>query len=448
MTISRRTFLGGCASVCFLNGVQLSVSRQAWANTGEPHTLIYVFLRGGIDGLNFVCPTEGEARGHYEGYRKNIAVPRIGATNGALSLANGWGFNPSAASLKEVWQDKNLAIIHACGMPEGFSTRSHFDAQKYLERGITANASTSTVTGWLGRYLNGVPTDNDILPAVSSGMSGTESLVGFLDSVSVNSLEGFDPVSGANEFRKNYYRMIANTYRGSDALDLSVNASLELVKTLSSIDPDAYAAPKDVKYPAYDNGRLKGISNDFRRVAKLLRTNPDLGVHAATINVGGWDTHNRQGDDGQGGYGAKLKDLADAVSAFYQEMEVVGLGKRYTMIIQSEFGRRVRENEDKGTDHGTGNPLFVIGDKVKGGKLYGRAPTLRSSELFQSEDVPVTTDYRKVIREILGKGLKVDTAGLAKILPNYRDRAVLNLMNGKIVEGQQDGVIFSDGFEK
>lgn len=447
MTINRRTFLGGCASVCFLNGVQLSISRQAWANTSESHTLIYVFLRGGIDGLNFICPTEGETRGLYEDYRKNIAVPRIGTTNGALVLADGWGVNPSASSLREIWQDKNLAIIHACGMPAGFSTRSHFDAQKYLERGITANAPTNTITGWLGRYLNGVPTDSDILPAVSSGISGAESLIGFENSASVNSLEGFHPISD-KYFRENYTKMIGKMYSGREALDLSVDASLELVKTLSSIDPRQYDAPKNVKYPAYSDGRLKGISNDFRRVAKLLRVNPDLGVHAATINVGGWDTHNRQGDAGQGGYGSKLKDLADAVSAFYQEMEAVNLGSRYTMIIQSEFGRRVRENADRGTDHGTGNPLLVIGDKIKGGKFYGSAPTLRSSELFQSEDVPVTTDYRKVIREILGKGFSVNTTDLAKILPDYNDRDLLNLLDGDIAEGKKEGVIFSDGFEK
>lgn len=453
MEINRRQFLSACGSAFLINGLQLGFSRQAMAaSSSKPHTLIYVFLRGGIDGLNLIVPTDGEARANYEKYRDygksgSIALPRAGATNGPLALADNWGINPNAAELRDIWQDKNLAVIHTTGMLAGENTRSHFDAQKFIEHGTVANTNTQPLTGWLARYLNGLNgLDNFSVPAFSANSTTANSLSGFSRPIALDSFDGFSPVYYARTiyphdetfFEKSYLQTLTDVYKGSSEMDNAMQVAQELINTVREQDFDNITPPSGANYPKDGNGRLKAISKDFHRVAQMIRAGGDLGLQTATVDVGGWDTHENQ-HSAYYSYDDRLAELSAAIGAFYNEMAATGHGKDYTMVIQSEFGRRVRQNGNKGTDHGTGNVMMVIGDKVNGGRFYGQAPTLAESTLFGREDVPAYTDYRKVLREVLGVGLNVSNNDLATIFPGYSDTSMLRFMKSPI--------LFTDGFE-
>lgn len=438
MGINRRKFLGACASACLINGVQLSLSKEAFAAGKKTHTLIYIFLSGGMDGLSFVCPIDGNLRDNYDRYRRVIAVPEVGKKNGALKLGQEkeWGINPHAESIQSLWNNKKLAIIHATGMDAGHSTRSHFESQRLIETGSVFN-STKLFTGWMKRYLDTLNLSSDVIvPAVSAGLSQMISLSGFRDGFAVQDLPSYNAIQyGKREFEHNFLEALKGIYASGDKqLERNVRNALDFldgpVQNISGI------APPSGLYPTHREGLLFG--KKFRTIAQIMRSKEPLGLQAATLDLGNWDTHRNQGTT-HGLFANKLKSLCQCISAFTKEMEMSGHGKDYTIIVQSEFGRRVRENANQGCDHGTGNMMMIIGDKVRGGKFYGDAPELTDDTLFESQDIATTTDYRQVISEVLRHGCNVSGENLSGIFPGYDGGKPLNFMKSSIV--------FSDSFE-
>lgn len=442
MNLSRRHFMGGCAALGLSAGAQFSWLPKAHAGTSSAqHTLIYVFLRGGLDGLNLVCPTSGVARTNYENYRPTIAVPKVGETDGALALADGWGLNPRASGFHDLWQQGKLAIVHATGMPAGFSTRSHFDAQRFIEHGSVAQLPSMPVDGWMARYLEGTTSvTGAFLPAVSTTGSPVASLAGFPQTASIGSIDNFHAV-GEKGLRDDYLALLQGIHAGQNGLlPQAVLNAKGLIQKLGEVSDEL---TPHADYPKYDNGRLRRTSQNFHDITRFMKNGPvNFGLHAVAVNIGGWDTHRSQGADGGGGYGNRVAEFTGAIAAFFKEAATHGFANQFTIIVQSEFGRRVKENADRGTDHGTGNPMFVLGNNIRGGKFYGTAPTLNSNELFQREDVPVTTDYRQVLAEVLANGLGIGERRLGEVFPNYTQPAELNLVRNKVVE-----VLFASGFE-
>lgn len=463
MHISRRTFMGGCAGLGVASGMQLAWAPEAKA-AGNQHLIIYLFLRGGMDGLNFVCPISGATRANYEGHRPYIQIPLPGQTNGAIALADGWGLNPRACvrldgsgnkqyngAFKKLWDDGDLAIVHGTGMPPGYSTRSHFDAQEHIERGITENSPTNPFDGWLARYLESqnIPA-SALIPAVSTDGRPVDSLSGFLRTSAVDSLDDFHWLSNDGlrnpddtSMREHFLTMMKSVYSNTDPLGKAALHANEMIDVVdAAVKADSGLTPH-AGYPRNSRDDLLSLGSDLHDITRLLHSSLDFGLRVATINVGGWDTHRQQEYQYAGNFGGKVETLTRSIAAFVAETKALGMGDRYTMIVQSEFGRRVRENADRGTDHGTGNVMFVIGQNVRGGQFYGTAPSLRSGELFGGEDVPVTTDYRHVIGEVLQDKANVTPAALSGILPGYSVPQRMGLFQDE----PPLGTIFTSGFE-
>lgn len=468
MHISRRAFMGGCAGLGVTGGMQLAWSPQVKA-AGNQHLIIYLFLRGGIDGLNLVCPVSGTTRVNYEGHRPYIRIPEPGQTNGAIALADGWGLNPRACvrldaggstvydgAFKKLWDDGDLAIVHGTGMPPGYSTRSHFDAQDHIERGITENSSVNPFDGWLARYLEtqNIPA-SALIPAVSTDGRPVDSLTGFLRTSAVDSLDDFHWLSNDNlrnpddtSMRDHFLTMMNGVYSKTDALGQAALHANEMIDVVAAaVKADGGLTPH-ASYPRDSRNDLVSLAGDLHDITRLLHSSLDFGLRVATLNMGGWDTHRQQENRYVGNFGGKVETLTRSIAAFVAETKALGLGDRYTMVVQSEFGRRVRENADRGTDHGTGNVMFVVGQNVRGGQFYGSAPSLKASELFGNEDVPTTTDYRHVIAEVLQDQLGLTSATLSNVLPSYSVPPRMGLFQ-QVADPNEPppGTIFVSGFE-
>ena len=414
MSINRREFLVGCsAAVAAMAGGRLSsVALAQNANVNDP-ILVTVFLRGGWDALNVVPPLDGKDRGFYEAARPNIKVP-VGK-DGALRLNDRLGLHPAMAPLYELYQDKRLAVIPACGMPNG--NRSHFDAMEFMELG-TPGAKTST-TGWIARTLEAAPkakTSPILTSAMSVDSSIATSLLG-ADAISINRPEDFS-LSGDEGYRRQLTASLRRVYNGDTWLHQAGLRTLRAVRTVQSSAVGEYKPSKGVTYP---DG---GFSDALRTVARLVKQG--VGLRAATVDLGGWDTHQYQGD-GSGGYFADLLgQLSKGLAALYADLDGANLGKRLTVVVMSEFGRRLQQNASGGTDHGHGSALLVLGGSVNGGRVLGRWPGLGPDQLYDRADLAVTTDYRQVLAEAI-----VGTFGSVKIgsvFPGFSPSGTLGLM--------------------
>jgi uncharacterized protein (DUF1501 family) len=401
---SRRVFLRGSALAIFgVGAIPSWLSRSVYAaDEGAQRRkkiLVAIFQRGAVDGLNMVVPF-GEER--YYQLRPSIAIPKPdGGANSAVDLDGFFGLHPSLAPLKPIFDAQHLAIVDAVGSPD--PTRSHFDAQDYMESGTPGFKGTAD--GWMNRALLKATGPVSPVRAVSLGSSLPRSMRGRNDAVAMNSLDAFqvrDAKSSAT-FESMYDNSLDTVLHGTGKETFSA------VKIMQSIQKQTYTPANGSKYP---NGRF---GQSLQQIARLIKG--DVGLEVAFADIGGWDTHvNEVGQQpGLGQLANNLTDFGQSLAAFYQD-----LGDRMedvTVATMSEFGRTARENGNRGTDHGHANVMFVMGGGVRGGKVYGDWPGLADEQLYEGRDLNLTTDFRDVLGELVAKHL--GNPNLKAVFPGY-----------------------------
>jgi len=400
MSITRRIFLkGGVMTAVGTAAIPAFLTRTAMASETLPGNkrLVVIFQRGAADGLNIVVP-HGEST--YYQMRPSIAIPRADV----IDLDGHFGLHPSLRPLKQIWDDGHLAIVHAAGSPD--PTRSHFDAQDYMESGTPGVKSTED--GWLNRTLSSERGgDHQPFRAVALGPSLPRILSGAAPAIAVSNINTFG-VGGNNPAA----RPIAQTFEAmydhtvDSVLHGTGEETFEAVKMLKSSDPQQYRPAAGVDYP---RGRF---GDALRQTAQLMKAN--LGVQVAFTDVLGWDNHVNEGSS-EGQLGTLLRDFSGSLAAFWTDLGP--LAADTVVVTMSEFGRTVRENGTRGTDHGHANVMFVMGGPVKGGKVYGRWPGLAEDQLYQGRDLALTTDFRQVIGEAVYRHL--GNRNLPEVFPGF-----------------------------
>lgn len=418
---TRRNFLVGCsAAIAALAGSR--ITNMAFS-IGEdyPETIVVLFLRGGWDALNVVPPVvAGTDRGFYEASRPTLKLATSG-TNATYNLDGFFGLHPSMGPLVNLFQAQRLAVVHAAGLT--YDTRSHFDAMQYME---TATLGSKNGTGWLTRYLETLTFPaGAVLPALSSGSSRAASLVGYPEAVAMSSPGSFN-VGGNAQYRGQQTNALRNMYgSNADWLDQAGKETVDAIDLIQSKNIGAYTPTNGATYPQ------GGFGDNLKLIAQMIKTG--VGLNAATIDLGGWDTHENQGAAAQGSYmGTLLNTLSRGIEAFHVDLEPCAgqtdFNAKTTLVVMSEFGRRLKENANFGTDHGHGNVMFVVGKTVKGGKVYGQWPGLANDQLYQRADLAITTDYRRVLSEILRVRTARSDAQLISIFPGYTQQPGLDIM--------------------
>ena len=430
-TISRQEFLtlGATLPAWIAASANLSgwlprltvLSPQGVETPGD--ILVLIFLRGAMDGLNAVIPFSEAA---YHDQRPSLAIPapKTGDDRTAIDLDGFFGLHPALQPLKDIWDEKQLAIIHACGSPD--PTHSHFDAMDYMERGTPGEKSQAT--GWLARHLQSAAWENGSpFRAVAIGGMLPSSLRGPVPALAMKSIADFHLGGQMRspelaEFQKamlNLYQPVSSidgSSQSNELTGLSKAAALTFDATgmLESVVQGEYQPNTGAEYPESEFGR------SLLQVAQLIKA--DLGLEVAALDLGGWDTHVNQGTV-EGQYAALLSDLAVGLSAFYHDLG--DITKRVTIVTLSEFGRRLSENGNGGTDHGHGNVMFVLGGGVNGGMVYSQWPGLDADALYGPGDLDITTDFRNVLGEIVQRRLLNDK--LEQIFPGYSLMPQLNI---------------------
>jgi uncharacterized protein (DUF1501 family) len=411
----RRDLLKGCCVAT--TEIAGTGTRLGFATTGDSkNVIVYLLLRGGIDGLSLIPPIDGADRDHYEHYRPKIQVP-LGGKQAALALDGRFGLHPAATALKALYDDDHLAVVQAVGiLPVSVASRSHCIAQRFLECGMAGDSGSHS--GWLARYLATAPDLNDraLLTAITAGAQASLSLRGDADAATiVDGSHNFAPNSHWR-WRDAHLSYLNMMYRGQASLDSAVRSVLNTVDVFDSLDftiPPAGGA----RYPSV------GPGCDLKLIAQVIKQN--IGLRVATIDDGGWDTHNDQGNQGGGFFAGKVNILAEAIYAFFIDLEASGYRDYLTLVIHSEFGRRVRQNNNHGTDHGSGNPLIVVDAGVNGGHIHGDFPGLAGEQLFDNADVAVTTDFRTVLSEIVS--LRLGNPHIDQVFPGFSNDMRLGL---------------------
>ncbi len=359
--------------------------------------LVVIFQRGAADGLNIVIP---HAEPAYYQMRPSIAIQR----RQVIDLNGFFGLHPSLTSLKPLWDQGHLAIVHAAGSPD--TTRSHFDAQDYMESGTPGIKSTPD--GWLNRVLQSEQqTKESPFSAIALGPSLPRILSGKAQAVAVNNVNAFGIAGGnpaaaplGNTFEAMYDQSVDTVLHGTG------QETFEAVKMLKSADPRKYTPAAGANYP---NGRF---GDALRQTAQLIKSN--VGVQIAFTDIGGWDHHVNEGA-AEGQLANVLREFGQSIAAFW--VDLGPLAEDTVIVTMSEFGRTARENGNRGTDHGHANVMFVLGGPVRGGRVYGRWPGLEPSQLNEGRDLALTTDFRRVLGEAVYR--HVGNPNLDTVFPGY-----------------------------
>jgi uncharacterized protein (DUF1501 family) len=418
MASTRRYFLKTAGLSLFGAGfVPGFLRRTAFAieqpsGSSRRRILVAIFQRGAADGLNIVAPF-GEPE--YYKMRPTISLPQPSRAAGSagqslIDLDGFFGFHPALTALKPIFDAKHLALVHAVGSPD--ATRSHFDAQDYMESATPGLKSTSG--GWLNRYLQSCPyADTTPFRAVAVAPRLPLTLQGAAPALAVDDLRNFKlRVPTANEHLPQGEGRLESAFRAlyastSDPLLASTSREMfEAADELKRLDVQNYQPAKGAEYPKGPLGR------SLAEIAQLIKS--DAGLEVAFAEVGGWDHHVNEGA-AQGQLANSLRQFGDALAAFHQD-----LGSRMADVVvltMSEFGRTVRENGNRGTDHGHADVMFVMGGPVRGGKIYGDWPGLRPDQLYEGRDLALTTDFRDVFAEILVRHL--GATATANIFPGF-----------------------------
>ena len=371
-------------------------------SAGGRKTLVCLFQRGAVDGLNMIVP-HGDP--DYYTLRPTLAIPRTGAGgNSVVDLDGFFGLHPALAPLKPVYDAGHLAVVHACGSPD--SSRSHFDAQDYMESAVPGDKTVTN--GWLARTLAACPEDRakvTPLRAVSMTSILPRSLHGDLDALAIPNLATFG-IGGRrdNPIAAGFEKMYAG--ENGDVLHASGREAFEAIRMLKRVDPRKYVPSGGAIYPR------GGIGESLKQIAQLIKAK--VGVEVAFADCGGWDTHVNQGG-AQGQLATRLAELGQALAAFH--MDLGDAMKDVLLLTMSEFGRTVRENGNGGTDHGHATSFLMMGGPVKGGKVYAAWPGLAPDKLNDGRDLAMTTDFRDVFAEAAVRHL--GAANLKAIFPKF-----------------------------
>ncbi len=404
MTISRRVFVKSGGLALFSFGLDpLFLARAAFAvrqSAGPPdrRILVCLFQRGAVDGLNMIVP-HGDPIYYRE--RPRIAVPR----QDVIDLDGYFGLHPRLAALRAMWDEKILAVVHAVGSPD--ATRSHFDAQDYMESGTPGVKATPD--GWLNRYCQHHREHADTpFRAVAFGPELPRILAGSAPSLAIDDLQAFGLRVPQPGVRDRLTQAFEELYAGSATglLSTSSREAFEAVRALRRADPTRYRPAAGADYP---RGRL---GKALLEIAQLIKA--DLGLQVAFADVTGWDTHVNQGAS-EGQLATRLGELAQALTAFTRD-----LGERMRDVVvltMSEFGRTVRENGNSGTDHGHATAMLALGGTVNGGRVLGKWPGLDPAQRFEGRDVAVTTDFRDLFAELLARHLGAQD--LSAVFPQF-----------------------------
>jgi uncharacterized protein (DUF1501 family) len=415
MTISRRYFLKN-GGIAMLGMASLpSFLQRAVAATTSPNKkkMVVLFQRGAMDGLNVVVPF---AEPNYYRLRPTIAIPapnRAGA-DAAIDLDGFFGLHPSLQPLQRLFQNGQLAIVQAVGSPD--PSRSHFDAQDFMESGTPGVKATED--GWLNRALQSAPEDQaSPFRAVAFGPYLPRTLQGGAPAVAIPDLKQFKMYGPPQTVEGGFEAMYAQTV--DQALRGVGQETFDAIDQLKKINPDAYQAENGAEYPTSRFGK------SLMEIAELFKA--DVGLEVAFLDSGGWDHHVNEGGV-QGQLSNLLRDLGQGIAAFNQDM-----GDRMGDVVfvsMSEFGRTAHENGARGTDHGHANCMFVLGGDIKGGKVYTRWPGMNDGQLYDGRDLAVTTDYRSVLSEIISKHL--GDRDIKTVFPGFANdpRQFLGLVRG------------------
>jgi uncharacterized protein (DUF1501 family) len=401
---SRRVFLrDGAFALVSLGFAPSFLTRTALAASGDgrPKRLIAIFQRGAVDGLSLVVP-HGEP--DYYRSRPTIALDRPGSSEGAaLDLDGFFGFHPRLAPLHALWTRRELAVVHACGSPD--QTRSHFDAQDYMESGTPGVKSTGD--GWLNRYLQARKADSPTsFRAVAMTGQLPRALQGRAPALAMTGIGQFGIRSaGLGDAFETEYQAAAD-----QVLNGIGRQAFDAMKALKAADPSQYRPEHGAEYPRSPFGQA------LSQIAQLIKAG--VGLELAFAELGGWDTHVNQGS-AQGQLAARLDNFARGLAALVTDLG--DLMADTVILTMSEFGRAVNENGNRGTDHGHGNAMLVMGGGVRGGKVYGRWPGLAREQRYEGRDLAITTDFRDVFAEIVVRHLGV--AEPQTIFPNHPIKA-------------------------
>jgi len=406
---SRRYFLkrSGIALVG-LSTMPAFLQRAAASTSGAgKKQMVVLFQRGAADGLNIVVPF---AEPNYYRLRPSIAIPqpKRGGNEAAIDLDGFFGLHPSLAPLQPLFNKNQLAIVHAAGSPD--PTRSHFDAQDYMESGTPGVKVTED--GWLDRALGTIPEENPSpFRAVAMGPNRPRMLRGRTGAIAIPDLRQFkvqpQTAAMANVVEGGFEAMYAQTV--DQALHGTGTETFEAIDMLRKIDPTKFPPENGAEYPKNQ------IGQKLQQIGVMIKAN--IGVEVLFLDCGGWDNHVNEGGV-QGQLANLLRDLGQSLAAFHRDM-----GDRMADVVvvtMSEFGRTAKENGNRGTDHGHANCMFVMGGDVKGGRVYGRWPGLEEHQLNEGRDLALTTDFRSVLGEILTKQLGVQD--LSPVFPGFDNK--------------------------
>ena len=419
MSNGRRIFLKNgalaLAGTAALPGFMTRAVMAATAGAPKGKRLVVIFQRGAVDGLNVVVPY---AEPNYYAMRPGIAIPR----DQVLELDGFFGLHPAMGGLKNLYDAGHLAVVHAAGSPD--PTRSHFDAQDFMESGTPGLKSTAD--GWLNRAMQAEDAAlaakkrqeaRTAFRAVALGPELPRTLMGRVPALAIGNVQDFvvggrgpqaAPVSSAFE------AMYGES--GDRLLHATGDSTFEAIKMLRATDPAHYQPSAGANYPN------NGLGRNLMQVAQLLKA--DLGLEAAFTDMGGWDTHQNQGG-AQGQLADRLREFSDAIAAFWRDLG--DEAEHVTLVTMSEFGRTARQNGTGGTDHGHANAMFVLGGQVKGGKVYGKWPGLADEQLNEGRDLVITTDYRTVLGEVVSRTLGGD---LKAVFPGGPGAPLLGMVKG------------------
>lgn len=395
----------GCSA-----GGLVSVGHSAWAlSFGSPSPspvqkkLVVILLRGAIDGLNVVIPY-GDA--NYYALRPTLAVPPPSQANGALDLDGYFGLHPALEPLQDLWRQRKLAFVHATGSPD--ATRSHFDAQDYMESGTPGKKTTPE--GWMNRLLAVLPGSmtptrgisvGAVIPRIFAGGVATTNIPAGTTAARTTWLDR--PQVGA---------AFERLYQGDDKFSkLYQQGQVAHQEVMTSLEIDMKMADGAAPLP-------NGFPSDAAMLAKLMRNDPN--VQLAFIDLGGWDTHANQGAS-SGQLANRLLPLGQGLTTLAQRLG--SLFDDTVIVVMSEFGRTAHQNGNGGTDHGHGNVMWILGGSVAGGEVHGDWPGLGRDALYEGRDLAVTTDFRHVLVQMAEQHLGLSDAQLQQLFPSMPVRA-------------------------
>lgn len=405
--LSRRQFLGWTAAATAAAAAAPAwLPRVTFASSfvSGRDVIVSIYLRGGADGLTLV-PPYGDPQ--YAVLRPTLAIAPPGGANGAVDLNGYFGLAPAMSPLLTPYVNGHLLVVQATGLTDG--TRSHFDAQRFMELGKAQDPTIST--GWLGRHIATAPPfdSNAAARAIGIAYQLQTSLAGAPKSVPVPDLASYT-ISGSSTTRTARLTALSDMHNlVPEPLKAAANNTRATITALANVNAGAYTPIAGVTYPNTSFGKA------LKQTAALIKA--DIGVEAVAIDRGNWDTHSNQGNLGTGTMAQNMTDLAGSLRAFYDDVIIGGTANGFpvTVVVMSEFGRRPQENASQGCDHGHGNAMFAMGKKIVGGQVLTQWPTL--SNLYQNLDLQVTIDHRDILAEIVSK--RLGNPNLAAVFPSF-----------------------------